>query len=643
MIEEFNDKERVSKMWAEYTAGVEYQDQINLASTCRENINFYEGRQWATNRAIDIPTPVANVIKMIVRGKVSGVLASPVSLAYESSDNSDAALEFTNFARYIGKELRQEDLDYSAMLDGAIKGTYIMHYYWDAKARGLDGKVEGGMRGEIIDPLNIIFANPAERDEQEQEWIIIAKRMKVSEAVLLASDGVDEALITSDDKEQTYTEDTEQDNVEYCTVLTKYFRKDDEVYFERAVKGTILQEAISLTPNTDAVELTDHEINAVASSMQQQSTQSEEEYKARYYPIAVGNWDERNESVFGMSEVESLLPNQKIINFSLALHVLLVQNSGAGKYIVHPGALKEQKITNAPGQVLTDYSPMGNGIKRLVEPAVSTSIVQIADKFIEITRSMSGATEVASGEVGNNMSGQAIALLQQQANKPIQEMQRRYWRMCEKRGRVYEQFFKLYYDRKSYTYEGTDQSESGVFEGEKYKSISFSCVVSAGAGTQFSEVMEISMLDNLLGQKVIDAKTYIKLYPTSACPNKTQLIKAIEEQEQGTLSKLSEELKKAQQTLQQTNQAVEEKSKLFEQIDNVMAENSRLKATLLDRQASYDTDLAGVLAENSKYKQIISAAMGGGINAMSEMPVGAQASESRQGEETYEMQQQQMQ
>ena len=633
MIEE---EEKVCEMWSQYIDGVAYQEQIDLAKTCKENIDFYEGRQWSRKRKLDIPTPVANVIKMIVRSKVSGVLASPVSLAYESSDNSDAAVEFTNFARYIGKELRQEDLDYNAVLNGAIKGTYIMHYYWDGNARGLSGNVEGGMRGELIDPLNVVFSNPTEKDEQEQEWIIIAKRMKVSEAVLLAGDGVDTTLITSDEKEQSYNDDTEQNDKEYCTVLTKYFRRDDEVYFERAVKSVMLTEAISLTPNS--------QISIDEEQPQENITDVENSdmFKARYYPLLVGVWDERNESIFGMSEVESLLPNQKIINFSLALHVLLVQNSGAGKYIVHPNALKSQKITNEPGQVLTDYSPQGNGIRRLTEPPLNTSIVQIADKFIDITRSMSGATEVASGEVGNNMSGQAIALLQQQANKPIQEMQRRYWRMCEKRGRVYEQFFKLYYDRKAYTYEGQDNTSSGVFEGEKFQGVSFSCVVSAGAGTQFSEVMEISMLDNLLGQKVIDAKTYIKLYPTSACPNKTQLLEAIEEQDQSKMEQISKQLQQSQQTLEQTNQAVEEKSKLFEQIDNVMAENSKLKATLLDRQATYDKDLAEVIAEVGKYKQLINQLIGGNGYGMSEMSAVAQASESGERQANDEMQQQQM-
>lgn len=619
--------ERVVEMWSQYVSGVDYQTKINLDKTCMENIDFFEGRQWAKNRKIDIPTPIMNVIKMIVRSKVAGVLASPVALTYESSDNSDAGSVFTDFARYISKELKQDDLDYQAILDGAIKGTYITHYYWDSQARGLDGTVGGGLRGEIIDPLNIVFANPTDKDEQSQEWIIIAKRMKVSEAKDIAEDNVDLTLITSDDKEQSYSEDTEQEDIEYCTVLTKYFRVNDEVYFEKAVKGTGIQAARSLTPKIESVESVDSTSDNV---------QEESQYSAYYYPINVGVWDERNESIFGISEVEGLLPNQKIINFTLGLHVLLVQQSGAGKYVVHPNALENQKITNAPGQVLTDFSPMGNGIKRLPEPPISGAIIQLCDKIIEMTRSMSGATEVASGEVGNNMSGQAIALLQQQANKPIQEMQRRYQRMCEKRGKIFEQFFKLYYDHKQYTYEGKDKTETADFEGEKYRDTSLSCVVSAGPGTQFSEVAEIAMLDTLLAKQMIDAKTYISLYPANSCPNKAQLLKAIEDQESSQISNMTSEYEKLEQTLQQTNAAVESKAKLFEQIDKVMAENSRLKATLLERQSQYDTNIAEVIEMTNQYKQIFDR-IGGGENGVSEMRTIPQTRESGEGQATYEM------
>ena len=43
--------------------------------------------------------------------------------------------------------------------------------------------------------------------------------------------------------------------------------------------------------------------------------------------------------------------------------------------------------------------------------------------MIEITRTVTGATEVASGEVlGKNMSGSAIVALQTQAKVPIEDM-----------------------------------------------------------------------------------------------------------------------------------------------------------------------------------------------------------------------------
>ena len=44
---------------------------------------------------------------------------------------------------------------------------------------GLDSSYIGGVRGQIIDPLDILFANPQQKDEQKQEWIAIRSREEV--------------------------------------------------------------------------------------------------------------------------------------------------------------------------------------------------------------------------------------------------------------------------------------------------------------------------------------------------------------------------------------------------------------------------------------------------------------------------------
>lgn len=593
------NEERVTKVWNMYMSSVRYMQDQGFYEDTKRNVDYFEGRQWNNTSNLDFPQPVINITKMIVLNKHAGVLGSPVTLNYESSDNSAAAEEFTAFARYIAKELRQEDLDSIAILDGELKGIYVYHYYWDSQARGLNGQVEGGLRGEMIDKLNIHFANPLEKDEQKQEWIIISHRMPVNAVKELADKSVaDINAIVADDKEVSDANDMESQEVEYCTVLTRYFRKNGTVYFEKAVKGTMLHKARSLTPLnqelssnvTDTANLAVPDVDIKDTS--KSNNLDKAGVKAYYYPIAIGSWENRTDSIYGISEVEGVLPNQRIINFLTALYVLLVQNSGAGKYIVLPGALNGQKITNKPGQTLTDYTNTGRGIARMTEPTISPSAINLADKLIEMTRSMTGATEVSTGDITKQMSGLAIAQLQAQAHKPIQEMQRRFWRVREKIGKIYEQFFRLYYDTdKKYTYEGKEGIKEGIFNANKYKNVSLSCIVSAGAGTQFAESMRIAMLDNLFSKQIIDAKTYVSLYPSSVNPDKAAILDALENNEKAREEELSRKIQELEQTIELQTKAINSRAELFKQIDNVMAENSRLKAQILqDYEQLYGGD-----------------------------------------------------
>ena len=101
--------------------------------------------------------------------------------------------------------------------------------------------------------------------------------------------------------------------------------------------------------------------------------------KATLFPIVAGSYEEREHSIYGISEVEGLIPNQKAMNLTMAMQILSTQRLAWGKYIVKKDALKNQDITDEPGQVLVDYSAEGEGIKRLHEPGFSSMPLQIVN------------------------------------------------------------------------------------------------------------------------------------------------------------------------------------------------------------------------------------------------------------------------
>lgn len=67
--------EKVCKVWEQYENGRTYQQNIRLTERCNENVNFFEGRQWAepTEKTKNLPRPVINIVKHIIRNKVANI------------------------------------------------------------------------------------------------------------------------------------------------------------------------------------------------------------------------------------------------------------------------------------------------------------------------------------------------------------------------------------------------------------------------------------------------------------------------------------------------------------------------------------------------------------------------------------------
>ena len=534
-------QELAQKIWSDWQTGLEYQKKLNLKETCEQCVDFFEGRQWptATERTKNMPRPVINIIKFIVNGKKANILSSKISMIYkplvynqeEGETATKGASSFTNFAKHINKEIKQEDLDNQAIADGLKKGTYIYHYFWDREKKTGMAKFDGGLNGQIIDCLSIVFANPKQKDEQKQKWIIIQSRENIQTLKDIAKkNGITktelELITADDDTEKNYNEE-EQDGEEYATVLTRYFRKNGEVYYTKSTKNMIVQEETPLTPDAGKVKLqldeegkTNEDKEAVDVDKPEQTN-----FKMTLYPIVVDSYEEREKSIYGIGEVEPLIPTQKSINFNYAMMQMASQNMGFPKVVMRPRALQGKQITNTPGEVITDYSPGFDGIKYLNPPAFSNTPLTVADKLLEMTRTVTGATEVANGEVlGKNMSGSAIVALQTQAKVPIEDMQKRFWRTHEKIARVWEQFFKAYYRFDiPYVVENDNKQQVDVFNGSMYQNMDFETTIDVGAGSAYSESLSINLLEQALQRGDITFDDYIELYPETAMPFKAQL------------------------------------------------------------------------------------------------------------------------
>lgn len=513
-----------TKTWEKYREALSWQGSMGFTVSFPEYIRFREGDQWAppTKRTRNLPRPVFNIIKMFIRTKRAMLLSQPLSINYSPSEYSadavqsqfasDAARDMTDYAAMLWRKTRQDELNYQFIDDAAVLGTGILHYYFDDTAG-----TQGEIRGETIDPINFFVGNPQEQDVQAQPWIIISQRVPVEDVKALAKrEGLSAQeieLIGSDAEQSAEGYDSarrEMHGEDKCTVLTRYFRKDGAVHFDRCTRSVEIVKSRSLTPDG-------------------------RESVIRLYPVVILTWEVRKKCIFGIGETETLIPAQKAVNFLKAMELLSVQQCAFPKILTKPNALR-QTLTNEPGEVVTDYTPNGIGITYMSAAPLSGAAGNLAASIFDLLRVVTGVTEVASGEaIGAQMAASAIIALQQQARTPIEETQRRFIRRIEEVGKIWEELIKAYYytERNIVSADAKDdENVSRPFKGTAYAHMQFDLAVDAGASSDYGEVLAQTTLDNMLARGDIDIRMYVKLAPRNVVPFREELLRMLDERDE---------------------------------------------------------------------------------------------------------------
>jgi hypothetical protein len=605
------DNEReASALWKLYEEGRGYLSATGLSAKIPLCNRFFEGDQWPapTKKTQGLPRPVINFVKMIVRNKKSVILISKAKILYKAEISDADVKPLNDFTDYIVKEMGLAELDREAVQQACIEGTYIYHFYWDSEAVGKDGRIRGGVRAELLDPLQVIFADPTQRDEQKQKWIIIISRESVESVRAKADKGVDLTAIVPDEADADPYGTVEQEGSKLCTVVTRYFRRNGEVYVEQATKAVQFKHAAPIAPDVEAAkaelfpepaaEEIDEDVDAPNSDLPDAPKEEGKKEppmgdrsRAYLYPIVVGQYEPRKKSIYGIGEVEGLIPNQKYVNTLMGMALINVMAVAWDKYIVHPNALRHQVITNETGQVLYDYSNTnGNGIKRLGGAALSGLPVNLVDSIMSMTRTVTGSTEVMSGEtVGSVSSAMGISLLQEAAKHPINDLREAFWAVKKKQGLVLAQFFRLFYEGEEYVEEVEETGKDGAkvkrrqmatFKGSTLEGMRFDVVCEATVGTNSSSAGTIAFLDSLFAAGRISLKTYVKYYPDDALTNKSEILAEIEAMEENQLAQVQAELSQVQAELARCLDEMAKDEKLISQVRSIIRENQDLNLML---------------------------------------------------------------
>lgn len=627
------------RIFKDFQSNESYKETKGITEGAKRAVDFYEGRQYIDNKnRLPFEKVKANVIQTVVDSKEANVLSKVFALNFIINNDNYSTENVTKFASFQMKEMGQDELNRNGTHDNLLKGTMIWYFSWDEFANGQFGVKNGAIRGFNIDLADIAVANPLNRDVQRQEWIILRSRESVK-AIKEMCDTLDDEekkhFIVSNPFQSRYTNDIEQEGEETAYVYTKFFKQDGEVYFMKSTENIVFQKARCLNPNVEFENLKrekDESIDEEVELLEEDSqtgkmigeaknttptTEMQEKFKANLYPFVIDSFIKRDNSIYGISFAEQMIPLQKVINHLINNNVLICAKSAMPTLVVKEGALGTQKIDlSKPGNVIIDKSGAGmKGIDVLNTGSTPTTQFQLAQELISMTKDLTRASDVLDDgrNISSSSSGYAISQLMTIQEKPVAQWQQVLARCIEKEGQILEMYYKLYYNNVTYSAvfseaeieeqrkfnPGIDPNmltryQTATFNGEDYINSPFNIIVEVGETAKFSELSVAQILDTLFLNGTVEKlsvstlKMWAKLVPSYYFPEskKREFAMLLDEREEGEIAQLRAQLQEAQGLLERAqlqNQAIQ---KQFS--DSILQSNEHIKKLELIAKSNMD-------------------------------------------------------
>lgn len=533
-------------LWTLYEQGRNYCRLINMYSDTDKNYRFYNGDQWQGLKVKGIEPVQLNFIKAIIKYKV-GTINSNLWGANFSSENFENK-EFRQIAertcemlnKKASKIWEHDGLDLKirkTTKDAAINDEGVMYVDYD-----IDNQMP---RNEIISKNDIYFGNENDSDLQRQPYIIIKQRLPVIEVQQMAHDyGVGSEKLDAICGDQDYWEQAgehaklEKDPM--CTVITKMYKENGTVHFEKATRY------VELKKETDT--------------------------GLTLYPVAHMVWEEKEGSARGEGEVRQLIPNQIEVNKTIMRRLITVKQTAYPQKVVNTDKIMNPSAVDEVGGVLKTKGGMSvedvRNIFATISPAqMSADVEKVQNELIQVTRELAGAGDIATGDVNpESASGKAILAVQQAAQQPLVEQLSALKQFVEDLVRIWLDMF-VTYSTEGMTLEdtvpdpmtGEEVIELVTIPQTVLQELQATVKVDITPKGAFDKYAQELSLENLLNnglfnvQRLAELKIYVKLLDDDSVMPKAKLEEAIElmEEEQRKVAMINAQAHMMQQRANQ--------------------------------------------------------------------------------------------
>lgn len=412
-----------SPIWTLYEKGRNYHRLTGIYVDTDRNYRMYNGNQWGNAKLGDVEPVQKNFIKPIVKYKVGVIHDNLYAINYSSQnfENKDFRQQAEKICEMLNKKAsriwEKDKMDFKGRRltkDSAINDEGILYVTYDIE--------EQTPVNEIIKKNDIYYGNENDDDIQAQPYILIRKRMPVSNAKEMAlNEGLSEekaTFIIGDN--DTFEESGEASKYELdnmVTVVTKMYKKNDTVHYAMATRWITIKEDVDTG--------------------------------LKYYPVAHFNWEEKEGSARGEGEVRYLIPNQIEVNRTEVRRVLTVKYQAYPQKIVDMSKVSNPSALNQVGGTIKTNGQPVDDVHKIVgtlPPAqMSPDVKQLQEDLIQVTRDLAGAGDIATGQVDpEDASGRAILAVQQASQSPMTEQKESYKNFIEDIARIWLDMFAVY-------------------------------------------------------------------------------------------------------------------------------------------------------------------------------------------------------
>ena len=402
-------------IWLLYEKGRNYHRMTGIYTDTDRNYRFYNGNQWEGAKLGDVEPVQKNFIKPIVKYKCSVIHDNLYAIHYSSQNYENRAFrqqaerycELLN--GYAARMWEKDKMDFKGRRvtkDAAINDEGIIYVNFDRENMT--------PVHEIVKKNDVYYGNENDDDIQNQPYILIRKRLPVSNAIDLAlSEGMSKDktdLIIGDN--DTFEESGEASKLEVddmVTIVYKMYKQDGTVHFSIATRW------VDIATDVDT--------------------------GLTLYPIAHFNWEEKEGSARGEGEVRYLIPNQIEVNRTEVRRVLTVKYQAYPQKVVDITKVQNPAALNTVGGVIKTNGQTVEDVHKIVgtiPPAqMSPDVRELQESLIQTTRDLAGAGDTATGAVNpEDASGRAILAVQQASQAPMTEQKENYKNFIEDIARI---------------------------------------------------------------------------------------------------------------------------------------------------------------------------------------------------------------